>query len=73
MKYIKAQRLLLGGLKEVVKESFSFMYGIENIMTLGDPDKIEVNAYRGVSFFIVSIADFGLSLYSEICILKEKT
>jgi hypothetical protein len=41
------------------------MFGREFIITHGDPEKIEVNAFQEVSFSIVDIDIFGLSLYSE--------
>jgi hypothetical protein len=44
---------LLGGQKEVVEKSFSFMLGTEIIITHGDPEKIEVIAFQEVSFSIV--------------------
>jgi hypothetical protein len=46
---------LLGGQKEVVEKSFSFMLGTEIIITHGDPEKIEVIAFQEVSFSIVDI------------------
>jgi hypothetical protein len=53
---------LLGGQKEVVTESLSFMLGIEFIMTHGDPYEVEVITYKEVSFSIVDIDIFGFYL-----------
>jgi len=52
---IKGRRLLQGGPKEVNRKHLSLMFGTENLITHGDPCKIEVIAYMEVSISIVAL------------------
>ena len=62
----RIRRLLLGGQKEVVSKCPSFMSGIENLMTQGDPDKGGGQYLSGSQHFHSRLLTvFGFYSYTE--------